>query len=178
MTNYNSQKWDEWICAVLKGDQNAYRLLLTSLRLWLTAYFAKRVHSNVVEDLIQDTLLTLHAKRHTFDPRYSFGPWIAAVARHRWIDHMRATLKYVETQWDEDYLTHETERDICAKHDVKTLLKLIPSPQAEVIELFKLKEFSIEEVSKQTGHSPSSVKVMVHRGMKKMIAAVEEVRND
>ena len=178
MTNFSSQKWDEWIHAVLKGDQNAYRLLLTSLRLWLSAYFTKRVHSNVVEDLVQDTLLTLHAKRHTFDPRYSFGPWIAAVARHRWIDHMRATLKYVETQLDDDYPSQETERDICAKHDVKTLLKLIPPTQAEVIELVKLKELSVEEVSKQTGHSPSSVKVMVHRGMKRMMAAVEEVRDD
>jgi RNA polymerase sigma-70 factor (ECF subfamily) len=178
MTNYNSQKWDEWIRAVLKGDQNAYCLLLTSLRLWLMSYFTKRVHSNVVEDLIQDTLLTLHAKRQTFDPRYSFGPWIAAVARHRWIDHMRATLKYIETQLEDDYPSQETERDICAKHDVKILLKLIAPPHAEVIELVKLKEFSIEEVSKQTGHSPSSVKVMVHRGMKKMMAAVEKVRDD
>jgi len=81
--------------AALKGDQEVYRLLLTGLRLWLAAYFAKRVHFNAVEDLVQDTLLTLHAKRQTFDPHYSFGPWIAAIARHRWIDHMRATLKYV-----------------------------------------------------------------------------------
>ena len=178
MGNYNSQKWDEWIRAVLKGDQHAYRLLLTSLRLWLTAYFTKRVHSNVVEDLIQDTLLTLHAKRHTFDPRYSFGPWIAAVARHRWIDHMRTTLKYVETQLEDEYPSHETERDICAKYDVKTLLKLIPLPQAEVIELVKLKELSIEEASEQTGHSPASVKVMIHRGMKKMMSAVEKGKDD
>lgn len=178
MTKYNNQRWDGWIRAALKGDQKAYRLLLTSLRLWLTAYFTKRVHYNAVEDLVQDTLLTLHAKRQTFDPHYSFGPWIAAVARHRWIDHLRATLKYVETQLDDNFLYQETERDACAKHDVKALLKLIPPPQAKVIELVKLRELSIEEVSKQTGHSPSSVKVMVHRGMKKMMAAVEEVQDD
>lgn len=128
MTNYNSQEGDEWMRAVLKGDQNAYCLLLTSLRLWLMSYFTKRVHSNVVEDLIQDTLLTLHTKRQTFDPRYSFGPWIAAVARHRWVDHMRATLKYVETRLEDDYPSQETERDICAKHDVEILLKLIAPP--------------------------------------------------
>jgi len=178
MTKYNNQRWDGWIRAALKGDQKAYRLLLTNLRLWLAAYFPKRVHYNAVEDLVQDTLLTLHAKRQTFDPHYSFGPWIAAVARHRWIDHLRATLKYVETQLDDNFLYQETERDACAKHDVKALLKLIPPPQAKVIELVKLRELSIEEVSKQTGHSPSSVKVMVHRGMKKMMAAVEEVQDD
>lgn len=175
---FNNDRWDEWILAALKGDQDAYRQLLTSLRLWLAAYFAKRTHSNAVEDLVQDTLLTLHAKRQTFDPQYSFGPWIAAVARHRWIDHLRATLKYVETQLEDDFPSPETDRDACAKHDVQILLKLIPPSQAKVIELVKLKELSIEEVSKQTGHSPSSVKVMVHRGMKKMIAAVEEVQDD
>jgi len=120
----------------------------------------------------------LHAKRQTFDPRYPFGPWMAAVARHRWIDHLRATLKYVETQLEDDCPSQETDRDACAKHDVKALLKLIPPPQAKVIELAKLREMSIEEVSKQTGHSPSSVKVMIHRGMKKMMAAVEKVQDD
>ncbi len=178
MTKYNSDRWDEWMRAALKGDQNAYHLLLTSLRFWLAAYFAKRVHYNAAEDLVQDTLLTLHAKRQTFDPRYPFGPWMVAVARHRWIDHLRATLKYVETQLEDDFPSQKTGRDACAKHDVKALLKLIPPPQAKVIELAKLREMSIEEVSKQTGHSPSSVKVMIHRGMKKMMAAVEKVQDD
>ncbi len=175
MKRFNNKIWDEWIRAALKGDQNAYHLLLSSLRLWLVSYFSKRVHSSAVEDLVQDTLLTLHAKRQTFDPDYSFGPWISAVARHRWIDHLRATLKYVETQIENDFPSQKAEQDISAKHDVKVLLKLIPPIQAQVIELVKIRELSIEEVSKQTGHSPSSVKVMVHRGMKKMMAGVSEL---
>lgn len=164
--------------AALKGDQNAYRLLLTDLRPWLTAYFGKRIHRNAVEDLVQDTLMTLHAKRQTFDPDYPFGPWIAAVARHRWIDYMRKTLKYIETEVDENLSRDDLTRDECAKHDIKTLLNLIPPAQAEVIEMIKLKEMSVEDVSKKTGHSPSSVKIMVHRGMKKMMMVVEEDQND
>lgn len=164
--------------AALVGDQNAYRLLLSDLRPWLTAYFRKRVHQNAVEDLVQDTLMSLHGKRQTFDPKYPFGPWIAAIARHRWIDHMRATLKYVETEIDQDFPSQEHQRDECARHDVKTLLKLIPPAQAEVIEMVKLREMSVEEVSQKTGHSPSNVKIMVHRGMKKMMAVVEEVQDD
>ena len=164
--------------AALKGDQDAYRLLLTDLRPWLTAYFSKRIHRNAVEDLAQDTLITLHRKRQAFNPDYPFGPWIAAVARHRWIDHMRSTLKYVETELDDDFPSHNAGQNECAKHDVRTLLKLIPSAQAEVIEMVKLKEMSVEEVSRQTGHSPSSIKVMVHRGMKKMMAAGQEVQDD
>jgi RNA polymerase sigma-70 factor (ECF subfamily) len=164
--------------AALKGDQDAYRLLLTDLRPWLTAYFGKRIQSKAVEDLVQDTLMTLHNKRQTFDPGYPFGPWIAAVARHRWIDHMRATLRYVETELDDDFPAEETDRDACAKNDIRTLLKLIPPAQAQMIEMVKLREMSVEEVSRQTGHSPSSIKIMVHRGMKTMMAAVGDIHDD
>ncbi|OIN86499.1 MAG: hypothetical protein AUJ12_06050 [Alphaproteobacteria bacterium CG1_02_46_17] len=164
--------------SALKGDQNAYHLLLADLRPWLTAYFGKRIHRNAVEDLVQDTLMTLHSKRQTFDLNYPFGPWIAAIARHRWIDHMRKTLKYVELEIDQEFPSQEHERDECAKHDVKTLLKLIPRAQAEVIEMMKLQEMSVEEVCKKTGRSASSVKIMAHRGMKKIMAAVEEAQDD
>lgn len=178
MATYNSTRWDGWMQAALAGDQGAYHLLLTDLRPWLMAYFSKRIHPRAVEDLVQDTLMTLHNKRQTFNPDYPFGPWIAAVARHRWIDHMRATLRYIEMELDDDLFIQDIKRDEYAKHDVQTLLKLIPSGQAQVIEMVKLREMSIEEVSRQTGRSPSSVKVMVHRGMKKMMAAVEGIQDE
>lgn len=178
MTTYNSNRWDEWMLASLKGEQNAYRMLLTDLRLWLTAYFSKRVHHNMVDDLVQDTLMTLHSKRQTFDPRYPFGPWISALARHRCIDYLRASLKYVETQLEDNFPSPEIDRDQYAKHDVKTLLKLIPLAQAQIIEMVKLQEMTVEEVSKQTGHSRSLIKIMVHRGLKKMMAAVVEAQDD
>lgn len=164
--------------AALKGDQNAYRLLLTDLRPWLTAYFWKRIHLSAVEDLVQDTLMTLHAKRQTFDPNYPFGPWIAAIARHRWIDHMRKTLRYVEMELDQELPSQDHDRDECVKHDVKSLLKLISPAQAEVIEMIKLQEMSVEEVSQKTGYSPSNVKIMVHRGIKKMMIAVENIQGE
>ncbi len=178
MTPYNSKRWHEWMCAALEGDKNAYRLLLSDLMPWLTAYFKKRVHHNAVEDLVQDTLMTLHGKRQTFDPQYPFGPWIAAVARHRWIDYMRATLKYVETELYDELPSQDNARETCARHDVQILLKCLPPEQAKLVEMVKLQEMSIEDVSQQTGHSPSNVKIMVHRGMKKMKAAVGELQDE
>ena len=154
------------------------RLLLTELRGWLTAYFGKRIHSGAVEDLVQDTLMTLHAKRQTFDPALPFGPWISAIARHRWIDHMRRTLKYVETSLEEDTHPAAAGQEAGVRQDVEKLLKLIPPAQAEVIEMAKIREMSVEEIARKTGHSPSSVKIMVHRGMKKMMAAVEEMDDE
>jgi len=178
MSTSNSDRWDEWMRAALLGDQAAYRLLLAELHAWLGAYFGKRIHSGAVEDLVQDTLLTLHAKRHTFDPSLPFGPWISAIARHRWIDYMRKTLKYVPTTLEEDMHPAASGQEAGVRQDVQKLLKMIPPAQAEVIEMAKIREMSVAEISRQTGHSPASVKIMVHRGMKRMMAAVEEMDDE
>lgn len=164
--------------AALEGDQEAYRHLLMALRPWLAAYFRKRIQPQSVEDMVQETLMTLHAKRQTFDPAYPFGPWIAAIARHRWIDHMRKTLRYIETPLNEDFLADHGSADPLATHDISHLLARISPAQAQVITMVKLQEMSVEEVSRKTGHSQTSVKVMIHRGMKKMMAAVKESSYD
>ena len=174
MQTYNGDKWDDWMQATLAGDQKAYGLLLTDLRRWLTAYFAKRVHQHVIEDLVQDTLMSLHDKRQTYNPRYPFGPWITAIAKHRWIDHMRLALKYAEIGFDEDITVENQEQANSAKHDIELLLSRIPSNQANLIKMAKLLGMSIEEIAAKTGHSQASVKVMIHRGIKKMKNIVKE----
>ncbi len=178
MQTYHSEQWHEWMVATLQGDQQAYRLLLTHLRQWLIAYFCKRIAGDSVEDLAQETLLTLHRKRQTFDPQLAFFPWIVAIAKHRWIDHLRKTLRYVETELDDELIAEEKQSDPHSAFDLQVFLQRLPRAQAQVIELVKLQELSVQQVALQTGHSQASVKVMVHRGLKKMIAMAEEARCD
>ena len=42
-----------------------------------------------VEDVVQDVLMTVHAVRHTYDPKRPFGPWLVAIAHGRIIDQLR-----------------------------------------------------------------------------------------
>lgn len=168
MQPYNSNRWDEWMSATLKGDKNAYRLLLTELHGWLTAYYRKRVAEPHVEDLVQETMMALHAKMQTFDPNQKFGPWIAAIAKYRMIDHFRKTGRHIHVELPEDVSSPHTDDAENASHDVEIMLNQIPSEQAKVIRMMKLEELSVADISERTGHSQSSVKVMVHRGMQKM----------
>src|SRR6202047_4142297 len=85
----SGQNWDRMMAAALVGDANAYRTLLAELALWLRRYYARRLPSSMTEDAIQDVLLAIHEKRHTYDPARPFGPWLAAIARYKWIDRLR-----------------------------------------------------------------------------------------
>ena len=150
------------------GDAKAYRALLEALRPWLLSYFRRRLKGSDGEDLVQMTLLSLHEKRHTYDPASPFMPWISAVARHKLIDYVRKNSRHVHVELNEDLgLEDGLEPDLAAR-DVAVLLSQLPKDQARVIRLHKLNELSVEETAAATGKSASSVKVIVHRGLKKL----------
>ena len=164
------------MAAAQTGDQQAYRQLLMQLRPWLNGYFRKRLRGPDTEDLVQMTLLSVHEKRHTYDPTALFLPWIAAIARHKLIDFVRKAKHRVYIEFDEEtmgegdgFLFGSAE---LAMRDVECLLAQLPKDQAHVIRLQKLGEMSVEEVASVTGKSPSNVKVTVHRGLKRLQALV------
>src|SRR6218665_775227 len=98
MATYNPSEWQALMRSAQAGDAAAYRSLLEALRPWLVAYFRRRLMGSTGEDLVQMTLLSLHEKRHTYDPDAPFLPWIAAVARHKLIDFVRRNSRHVHVE--------------------------------------------------------------------------------
>ncbi|MBW8881060.1 MAG: sigma-70 family RNA polymerase sigma factor [Asticcacaulis sp.] len=154
--------------AAQAGDAQAYRRLLGAMRPWLLSYFRRRLKGGDSEDLVQMTLLSLHEKRHTYDATAPFMPWIAAVARHKLIDYVRKHGRHVHVELDEAMGVEDGLQPDLAARDVKVLLDQLPKEQARVIGLHKLNELSVEETASATGKSASAVKVIVHRGLKKL----------
>lgn len=170
MATYDSSEWRDLMRASQGGDAKAYRALLEALRPWLVSYFRRRLRGSDGEDLVQMTLLSLHEKRHTYDPAAPFLPWIAAVARHKLIDFVRKSGRRIEVELDDDF--EGDLPDELARRDVEVLLARLPKDQAEIVKLHKLDELSVDEVSAKTGKSPSAVKVTMHRALKKLQALV------
>ncbi|ESQ93247.1 RNA polymerase subunit sigma-24 [Asticcacaulis sp. AC460] len=168
MNTYNSDEWQGWMRAALNGDAGLYRKLLAALRPWLLSYFRRRLHGGDCEDLVQMTLLSLHEKRHTYDVTAPFMPWIAAIARNKLIDYVRKAGRHVHVELDEAMGVDDGLRPDLAARDVKVLLGQLPKDQARIISLHKLNELSVEETAAATGKSASAVKVIVHRGLKKL----------
>src|ERR671919_2815924 len=85
-----SATWSALMARAQEGDRCAYRRLLEEITPYLRSLAAKhRALSGETEDTVQDILLTLHAVRHTYDPRRPFGPWLLAIARRRIADRLR-----------------------------------------------------------------------------------------
>ena len=45
------------------GDKQAYSVLLEQCSLWLSRFFKQKIAPDAVDDLVQDTLISLHRNR-------------------------------------------------------------------------------------------------------------------
>ena len=72
------------------GDAAAYREFLLATRQSVVAFLRGRLRSPAaLEDVLQETLLSIHCSRHTYDPSRPIGPWIRAIALNRLRDFGR-----------------------------------------------------------------------------------------
>jgi RNA polymerase sigma-70 factor (ECF subfamily) len=159
--------------AAQAGQAAPYRRLLVELRPWLSRYFARRLPPAAVEDAVQDTLIAIHAKRHTYDPERPFGPWLAGIARYKWIDRLRAASRHAADELPETLSTPDHEAAVTSATALAGLLAMLKPAQAEVIRLVKLDGLSIEDASARTGQSAALVKVNIHRGLGRLSRIVE-----
>ena len=160
------------MAAAQSGDGGAYHRLLVELTAWLKRYYAGRLPPSMTDDAVQDTLVAIHEKRHTYDPARPFGPWLGAIARHKWIDRLR-TLKTRATETlSEDIPVADHEERVTSATSLERLLREIKPAQSQVIRLVKLQGLSIEEAAARTGQSASLVKVNIHRGLGRLAAIV------
>jgi RNA polymerase sigma factor (sigma-70 family) len=173
--------WSGWMAAAQAGDGVAYRRLLGETGAWLRGYYARRLPPACVDDAVQDALLAVHEKRHTFEPGRPFGPWLAAIARYKWIDRLRAMSAHpVEPLADDaaDTLAVPGHEDaVGSSVALEQLFAELKPAQARVIRLVKLQGLSVEEAAQQTGQTISLVKVNIHRGLRRLSKLVQGGRD-
>jgi RNA polymerase sigma-70 factor (ECF subfamily) len=166
--------------AALGGDERAYRDLLGRLSRYLRGYYKNRLtqaarSAGDAEDLVQETMIALHVRRHTYDPAQPFTPWLYAIARYKLIDHFRrtrATSANVSIEDAEAITAHDDQAACESSLDLDHLLERLPPKIRTAIRYVKLDGLSVAETAARTRMSESAVKVTVHRGMKALSALV------
>lgn len=169
------QRWARLMAAAQAGDRAAYETLLRAVLPFLRALVAPQ-HRNRdrVEEVVQETLLTIHRIRHTYDPARPIRPWLAAIARRRSIDALRRAGRTASHEVADD-TAYETFADPRANRTLEVsaateglgeAIAGLSAPQREAIELLKLRELSLAEASTLTGKSVAALKVNVHRAIK------------
>jgi RNA polymerase sigma-70 factor (ECF subfamily) len=166
--------------ASLDGDAASHRALLDRLSRRLRAYYKGKLAgigrgASEAEDLVQEAVLAIHVKRHTYDPAEPLTPWVHAIARYKLIDFLRrnrASFADVPIEEADEIMAHDDNVSAESTYDVKRLMERLPKNMRCSIEAVKLDGLSIVEAAERCGISESGVKVNIHRGLKALAALI------
>ena len=170
-----------WMAAAQAGDRAAYEALLRDC-VGVIASVARRqgVAADRIDDVVQDTLLTVHRARQTYDPTRSFTAWIAVIAERRAVDLLRKTSRHTsreihaplayERHADESVVSVRTALGGEASRRLGEAVAGLPARQREAVQHLVLQERSLAETAAVTGRSTGSLKVNLHRALRSLRA--------
>lgn len=169
---------DEWtglMRAALNGDSIAYRRLLWAVTPVLRAAARRGLARagqpvDQSEDIVQDTLLAVHLKRHTWDANAPFAPWLFAIARNKLIDALRRRGRRVFVSIDDflEIIPSEPAQESVSASELKVQLDGLSGRQRDVVQLIAVESISIKDTAARLAMSEGAVRVAMHRGLAKL----------
>lgn len=153
------------------GDAAAHRMLLAALAPRLRAYFRRRLPSGAadLEDLVQETLISIHRRRDSYRPDLPLLAWVHGIARYRLIDHYRRTGRRRETPLETADHPDEGFGDaVDSRIDAERILAGLPDRDEALVRLTRIEGRSMAEAAADQGLSEGAAKVAIHRALRRL----------
>ena len=164
--------WAAAMRAANRGCARSYASLLREIAAALRSVGARDLArlgfgSSDVEDVVQECLLAIHQKRHTWDERREIVPWVRAIARHKVIDRVRRRARAAEVPLAHqiDLIAAPDPPDRLAAAALERHIAELPPRQRAVVRSLALEGASIGETARKLAISAGAVRVALHRGL-------------
>lgn len=165
-------EWAELMRAAIAGDAVAYQRLLHALTPVLRAIARRGLARSgqgeaESEDIVQETLLAIHLKRHTWDATRPLGPWMRAIAHNKLVDCLRRRGGRIDVPIEdfEHVLPANEDAAPVEARDVEPYVNGLPERQRAVVQCILREEISIRETASRLKITEGAVRVALHRGL-------------
>jgi RNA polymerase sigma-70 factor (ECF subfamily) len=168
-------RWSGMMAAAQAGDARAYAELLRECLPLLRAICRARLRDITdAEDAVQDTLLTIHRARDSYNAARPFRPWLVAIAERRAIDRLRARGRRAGREVPMDAAGEVAAREPGAEAEfgarqaadtLRGAIQDLPAAQRTALGLTKIEDLSLAEASQRSGMTVGALKVATHRAI-------------
>ncbi len=159
--------------AGLQGDESAYRRALELISRRVRGYVSYGFKTygyrgEDVEDVVQETLLTVHLKRQTWDTARPIEPWLKAISRNKLVDHLRRKgyRKLVPIDDFAEVLAAPSNQAAEQLGSHEDLLAGLKERDRTIVESISIEGHSARDVGARLGISEGAVRVALHRALK------------
>jgi RNA polymerase sigma-70 factor (ECF subfamily) len=153
----------------IAGDEAAYAEFLRDTASFVRMVARRKLGTRTeidAEDIVQETLLAIHLKRHTWQSDQPVLPWLAAITRHKTVDFFRRRGQRVEVDIA-DYadLIEMPVNETASERDIGRALESLAPGQRQVVTAIAIDGCSIRETAAKFGVTETAVRVSLHRGL-------------
>ncbi|MGE3145004.1 MAG: sigma-70 family RNA polymerase sigma factor [Pseudorhodoplanes sp.] len=167
-----SADWTALMRQARRGDAAAYDRCLRGIARALRPLVRRGLEragrgAADTEDVVQEILIAVHLKGHTWDETRPFAPWLYAVARYKLIDALRrrGVPAHVPIEAVIDILPAEDAGEPALRSDLDRALDALPQRQNAVVRAIAVEGAGIGETAARLGVSEGAVRVALHRGL-------------
>ena len=169
-----AEQMDEWgqlLTAANTGDSRAYALFLQAVAPVMRGIVRSKgagLGEAACEDVVQEVLLAIHLKRHTWDPSAPVRPWLYAIARYKVVDAFRSRGRRVDLPIEDfaDDLAAEAGPDPTEAADMAKMIGMLDGRSAQIVRKIGLEGASVAETGQLLTMSEGAVRVALHRALK------------
>jgi RNA polymerase sigma-70 factor (ECF subfamily) len=159
----------------LSGDERAFGRLFTDMQPPLLRYL-RGMAPELAEDAASETWLEVARGLDAFTgPEPAFRAWMFAIARRKVIDRIRYENRRPSASWEDlDPITpplRDVADQVVDEDETRAALALVrtlPTDQAEAVLLRVVGGLDYAEVARVMDRSAGAVRVLVHRGLKRL----------
>ncbi len=164
-----------------KGREEAFSKLFNYFYPKISRYILFRVNDEDAEDLIAEVFLKVvdKIKKYHKTPKGTFSAWIFRIAHNVVIDFYRKQKEHFqlvnpetgEIQFDIPDKELNPEESVLQAEEhqkIREILRKLPDPHREVLELKFLEEFSNSEISEIIGKSEGNIRVIQLRALREL----------
>ena len=176
--------WADAMRAERRGDAAAYQRLLEEIAEMLRRLVRYRLaqlglNAHETEDVVQEVLIGLHTKRHTWDEARPFLPWLHAITHYKLIDAVRQmkreTRHRINLTFDEFAEMFEAPAEDLdrALLNVDRHLARLPEGQQVVVRALAVEGASVKATADRLQTSEGAIRVTFHRALQRLMALAE-----
>ena len=166
-----------------KGDREAIAELIRAYQRPLEAFLYRLCgHSDLAEDLAQESFVRVIRSLDRFDERFRFSTWLFTIGKRLLVNHQqkmrpRPDSEVVEYRAGDARTpateTEELERTARVTELVGVALDALVSPQREIVLLFHQQGWSVQQIAGELSMPEGTVKSHLFRARRRMLEAIE-----
>lgn len=147
---------------ITAGDERAFGELYKIYAPMVHGIILARVPSEEADDIAQEVFLAAYRNLKTLREAAAIGPWLGSIARNRVVEFYR------RSRPTEELTDHFSRSDSprTEANEIMAAIHSLPIAYAETLVLRLVEGMTGPEIAAQTGLTPESVRVNLHRGMK------------